>query len=41
MSLNDKLNASAEESLLEEAETEVSELTEHERPLVIGVINEA
>ncbi|GAA1377807.1 hypothetical protein [Streptomyces beijiangensis] len=41
MSLNDKLAASADEALLAEAETEVTELSDHARPMVIGVINEA
>jgi hypothetical protein len=41
MSLNDKLAANADETILAEAETEISELSEHARPMVIGVINEA
>jgi hypothetical protein len=36
----DKLSATSEE-VLEAAETESGELSEHERPMVIGVINEA
>lgn len=41
MSLNDKLAANADEAILAESETELSELSEHARPMVIGVINEA
>ncbi|MDO0924196.1 hypothetical protein QQY24_01725 [Streptomyces sp. TG1A-8] len=41
MSINDKLSATNEEVIIAEAEAEIAELSEHERPMVIGVINEA
>ncbi|MFI1500114.1 hypothetical protein [Streptomyces platensis] len=41
MSINDKLAATNEEVLIAEAEAEVAELSSHERPMVVGVINEA
>ncbi|MFE1290893.1 hypothetical protein [Streptomyces sp. NPDC058751] len=43
MSINDKLAATTEEAVLSaaEAEAEVAELSSHDRPMVVGVINEA
>ncbi|WCL83556.1 MULTISPECIES: hypothetical protein [Streptomyces] len=41
MSINDKLAATNEEVIIAEAEAEVAELSDHERPMVVGVINEA
>lgn len=41
MSINDKLAATDEEVIIAEADAEVAELSSHDRPMVIGVINEA
>ncbi len=37
----DSLSASAEEAILEAADTEIGALSEHDRPMVVGVIEEA
>lgn len=41
MAVNDKFAATDDEMILAAAEAEVSELSDHERPMVVGVINEA
>ncbi|MEU1818940.1 hypothetical protein ABZ543_27700 [Streptomyces roseifaciens] len=41
MSINDKLAATNEEIIIAEAEAEAAELSGHERPMVVSVINEA
>ena len=46
MAVNDKLTAAGplsatEEEILTAAQAEVDELSAHERPMVVGVINEA
>ncbi|WP_255418981.1 hypothetical protein [Kitasatospora sp. CB02891] len=41
MSINDKLAATNEEVIIAEAEAEIEELSKHDRPMVVGVINEA
>ena len=40
MAIKDKLNATDDE-ILSAADAEIAELSSHERPMVIGVINEA
>ena len=40
-SAEDMLDATAEEVLLEEAELEIDELSDHSRPMVVENINEA
>ncbi|MFE7854123.1 MULTISPECIES: hypothetical protein [unclassified Streptomyces] len=40
-SLNDKLNANSEESILEAADAEIEELSNQSRPMLISEINEA
>ncbi|MER5931198.1 hypothetical protein [Streptomyces sp. NPDC002054] len=41
MSINDKLAATNDETIIAAADAEVAELSDHDRPMVIGVINEA
>jgi hypothetical protein len=40
MAISDKLDAT-EEEIVSAADAEIEELSSHERPMVVGVINEA